>query len=205
VEASSAESPVADTLDITQLWSYGLTSVRTGEPLVEEGNEHRLDLALVDYGYNLVVDSSGNALRPSAAPLKGGEKLLRTDAYQEDHNTREYALVFSLMAPIRDTILYRFEETPRAEWLAVTEVLAVNGIKIEDAAVVNGRSILSTGQVYDYVASGQAEGSPIMRYLEEAELELKCLAFEDFDFTNPEGENHCTTHGLEVGSGIVLP
>ena len=41
--------------------------------------------------------------------------------------------------------------------------------------------------------------------LEEAELELKCLAFKDFDFTNPEGRNHCEAHNIEVGSGINLP
>jgi len=44
-----------------------------------------------------------------------------------------------------------------------------------------------------------------MRYLEEAGLELKCLAFQDFDFTNPEGANHCVEHNIAVGSGIKLP
>jgi hypothetical protein len=44
-----------------------------------------------------------------------------------------------------------------------------------------------------------------MRYLEEAELELKCLAFQDFDFTNPEGGNYCVENGIDSGSGIVLP
>ena len=39
-----------------------------------------------------------------------------------------------------------------------------------------------------------------MRYLEEAELELKCLAFVDFDFTNPEGRNHCLEHNLITAS-----
>ena len=70
---------------------------------------------------------------------------------------------------------------------------------------INGRSILSTEQVYDYIAGGGAEGSPVMRYLEEAGLELKCLAFKDFDFTNPEGRNHCEECNIEVGSGIELP
>ena len=103
------------------------------------------------------------------------------------------------------TILYHFEETTREQWLAITEILTINNLKTEDAAEISERSILSTEQVYDYIASGQAEGSPMIRYLEEAGLELKCLAFKDFDFTDPEGGNHCVEHNLEVGSGIELP
>lgn len=45
----------------------------------------------------------------------------------------------------------------------------------------------------------------MMKYLEEAELELKCLAFKGFNFTNPEGDNHCVIHGLAEGSGLKLP
>jgi hypothetical protein len=191
--------------DLTELWSYGLTSIRTGEPLVEEGHEHKLDERLISYGYNLVADKEGNILAPGGAPLQGGEQLMLTDDYQNDHNMREYARIFTVMAPVRDTLLYQFEATSREEWLKITEILTINDIKTQDAAEINGRSILSTEQVYDYIASGNAEGSPVMRYLEEAELELKCKAFQDFDFTNPEGDNHCVEHGIESGSGIVLP
>ena len=67
------------------------------------------------------------------------------------------------------------------------------------------RSILSNAQVYDYIAGGPTDGSPVMRYLEEAGLELKCLAFVDFDFTNPEGKNHCEEQNIAVGSGIKTP
>lgn len=205
VPVDTAPEPVGDTTDLTGSWAFGLTSVRTGEPLIAEGGEHRLDPDLVSYGYNLVVDASGVVIEPRAVPLTGGERLVLTEEYQDDVNTREFARVFTIMAPIRDTILYHYETTTRDEWLQVTEVLTLNGIKTEDAAVVDGRAVLSTGQVYDYIASGSAEGSPIARYLEEAGLELKCLAFVDFDFTNPEGANHCLDHGLIQGSGIELP
>jgi hypothetical protein len=196
---------ISDERDLTQLWSYGLTSVRSGEPLIEEGNEHKLDENLVSYGYNLVVDKNGNILSPRGAPLQGGEKLVLTDEYQTEYNVREYAHIYTIMAPIRDTILYHYEETTREEWLEITKILTLNNIKTEDAPEVNSRSILSTEQVYDYIASANAEGSPVVRYLEEAGLELKCLAFKDFDFTNPEGSNHCEEHKIDVGSGILLP
>ena len=187
------------------LWSCGKISIRTGLPLIFEGGEHRLDPDFVSYGHNLVVDSEGNVLKPSGAPLEGGERLVLTDEYQEDRNTREYARIVSIMAPIRDGLLYHFEDMSRAEWLDLTEVLTLNGIKVQEAPAVDRMAILSTPQVYDYVASGVAQGSPVARYLEEAELELKCLAFEAFDFTNPEGVNHCEAHGLPSGSGITLP
>lgn len=205
VSAPTATDIETDALDLTQLWSYGLTSIRTGEPLVTEEGEHRIDPAVVSYGNNLVMDAQGNVLSARAVPLHGGEQLVLTDDGPADHNTREYARIVSLMAPIRDAILYRFEQTSRDEWTALTQVLTFNGIKVIDAPEVNGRSVLSTTQVYDYVASGTAEGSPVMRYLEEAELELKCLAFVDFDFTNPEGADHCVDHDIDTGSGIVLP
>jgi len=187
------------------LWSCGQISIRTGLPLIFEGGEHSLDPQIVSYGYNVVVDAEGHLLCPSGAPLEGGEKLVLTETYQEDHNTRQYALIVSIMAPIRDAILYHFEGTSREEWLELTEVLTLNGIKTQDAPVVDSRAILSTAQVYDYIAAGEAQGSPVARYLEEAELELKCLAFVEFDFTNPEGVDHCAAHDLESGSGIKLP
>ncbi len=213
-DESIAPKPIATNLhentnpertDLTKLWSYGLTSIRTGEPLISSGGQHNLNPDVIDFGHNQVVDKNGKVIIPRGAPLAGGEQLVNTAEYQEDHNTREFARIYTIMAPIRDTILYHFEETSLEDWLAITEILTLNNIKITAAAEINGRSILSTRQVYDYVASGTAEGSPVMRYLEEAELELKCLAFIDFNFTNPEGHNHCEDHHLEIGSGISLP
>lgn len=192
-------------LGLTQLWSYGLISRRTGQPIIEEGGEHNLDESLVSYGYNLVVAQDGQILTPRGLPLHGGEQLIVTEEYQEDHNIREYARIFTIMAPIRDAILYRFEDMTKEEWLELTEVLTINNIKTVDAVEINGRSILSSEQIYDYIAGGNAEGSPVARYLEEAGLELKCLAFIDFDLTNPEGVNHCEEHDIDVGSGIKFP
>ena len=204
-EQEPNEVETDEEINLTKLWSYGLTSIRNGEPLIKEGGEHLLDVNIVSYGNNLVVDGSGNVLSPQAAPLQGGERLVYTEEYQDENNVREYARIFTIIAPIRDAILYHFEEMTREEWLELTAILTINSIKTTDAAEINGRSILSTEQLYDYVASGMAEGSPVMRYLEEAELELKCLAFQNFDFTNPEGKNHCLEQDFEIGAGIILP
>ncbi|MFC1820344.1 hypothetical protein ACFLZG_04575 [Thermodesulfobacteriota bacterium] len=203
--ASTSTKKGENKADLKRLWYYGLTSRRTGKPLVEEGGQHKMDESKVSYGYNVVVDRNGRVLPPSGRPLQGGEQLILTQKYQEDKNVREYAHVYSLMAPIRDAILYHFEHTSKEEWLKLTKVLTINNIKTTDASAIEPRSILSAEQVYDYVASGPTEGSPVMRFLEEAELELKCLAFVDFDFTNPEGCNHCMENKIDTGSGIELP
>ena len=118
---------------------------------------------------------------------------------------RDYARVFTFMAPIRDAILYRYKQTTKAKWLELNRVLKINNIKTVDSTDTGPSRILSVEQVYDYVAGRPTEGSPVMRFLEEAELELKCLAFVNFDFTNPQGDNHCKDHNINVGSGINLP
>ncbi len=59
VTATTASAPAKkgeDKADLKRLWSYGLTSRRTGEPLIEEGGEHKIDKSKVSYGYNIVVD-----------------------------------------------------------------------------------------------------------------------------------------------------
>ena len=204
---AAADAPAVDdgapTLD--QLWSAGLINLRTGEPLVFVGGEHMIAAETVSDGYNVVVDRDGMTIAPTGAPLVGGEQLVLTETYQEDANVRGYAQAVALMAPIRDAILYHYEELSADEWLEITDVLTINGIKTEDAAEVNGRAILSSTQLFDFIATGPTDGGAVARYLEEAELELKCLALVDFDFTNPEGANHCDDHGLVVGAGIELP
>jgi hypothetical protein len=194
-------SPVA----IEGLWSEGLINLRNGELMVFEGGEHQLDPATVSAGYNVVADEEGNLLAPSGAPFEGGEQLLITVEYQEDVNVRGAAEVFTYMAPIRDAILYGFDTLTVEEWADVTAVLTVNGIKTVGAATVSIQAILSSEQVYEYVSTAPSSGAEIARFLEEAELELKCLAFVDFDFTNPEGANHCVDHDLDAGSGIQIP
>jgi len=194
----------AESLD--DLWSWGLTSMRSGAPLIEDGGQHRINPDLYREGYTLVLDRHGILRAPTARPLEGGEQIVQTATYQDDANTRAYARIVALMAPIRDMILYDFETSTRDDWDAVTTVLALNGIKTTDAPDPSiRRAALSTSQVWDYVAAAPTDGNPVLQYLEEAELELKCLTFMGFDFTNPEGANHCVDHGLVQGTGLRLP
>lgn len=185
-------------------WADGLTSIRTGQPLVTDWGRHNLDLAAYREGYAVVVDRHGDPIRPGGRPFEGGERLLATGDRQTDPNVRAYAQVLSIIGPMRDALLYDFSATSRDEWDELTRILTLNGIKTSPAASISRRAILSSSQVYDYAASNPQDGSAVMRYFEEAELELKCLAFQGFDFVNPEGVNHCAQHGLVEGSGLRI-
>ena len=194
--------------ELKKIWAYGLISRRTGAPLIELGGEHKLNRTKVSYGYNQVVNRNGQVLRPGGRPLQGGERLILTKEYQTDANVREYARVYAYMAPIRDALLYNFENTPKKEWQELTQVLKVNKIKTTPAQGFGPRSVLSLEQVYDYIKRRPREGSPVMRFLEEAELELKCLAFDPVKSPIGGVQNmaqHCREHGKPMGSGLKLP
>ena len=197
-----------NTTEMKNLWAYGLISRRTSTPLIKPGGEHKLDGNKVSYGYNQIVDRNGQVLRPGGRPLQGGERLMLTKEYQKDANVREYARVFTFMAPIRDALLYNYKSTSKKEWLQLTRVLTINKIKTTPAPGIGPRSILSIEQVYDYIKRRPNEGSPVMRFLEEAELELKCLAFDTTKSQIGGAQNmiqHCQEHGKRMGTGLKLP
>lgn len=198
----------ASPTDLRKLWAYGLISRRTGELLIESGGTHKLNKTKVSYGYNKVVDRRGQGLRPGGRPLQGGERLILTTEYQKDVNVREYARVFTYIAPIRDALLYNFDNTTKKEWLELTQVLKINQIKTVPAQGNGPRTILSIEQVYEYIKRRPREGSPVMRFLEEAELELKCLALDPAKSPVGGGQNmsqHCQKHGKPIGSGLKIP
>jgi hypothetical protein len=98
------------------------------------------------------------------------------------------------------------ETTGENEWAELTEVLDLNTIKTTQSLTGTPKEqFYSSDGIYDHLKNDGEDFHPTMKYLEESELELKCLAFTDFNFTNPEGENHCEIHNLDQGSGLVLP
>ena len=166
---------------------------------------HDVDPALVAYGYNEVMGADGAVKAPQGRPLQEGDTLVRTAAQVTGPNAAAYARVAAFMMPIRDALMCDLDSTSREEWEALTRVLTLNGIKTtQDLSGTPPERVYSTDGIFEHLQEG-ADLHPMMKYLEEAELELKCLAFVDFDFTNPEGDDHCEIHGLDEGSGLVLP
>ena len=163
---------------------------------------HNLDETLISFGYNQVLDSDGNVQIPQGKPIQEGFTLALTGSEIQDHNSNEYARVFSIMAPIRDALMCDIETVSQEEWLEMTDVLTRNKIKTTQSLTGTPmEQYYSTNGIFDHLKETD-DFHPMMKYLEEAELELKCLAFKDYDFTNPEGDNHCEIHGFEEGSGI---
>jgi len=179
---SATESPVADTCG------------------------HNIDISTVTYGYSIVVDMDGNQVAPQGKPFQEGYGLMTSADYVEDQNSREYAQILAYMGNIRDVLMCDVETTGEDDWRAITEILTLNSIKTTQSLTGTPQEqYYSTSGIYDHLKNDGEDLHPMMKYLEEAELELKCLAFTQFDFTNPDGDNHCQTHNLDEGSGLVLP
>lgn len=166
---------------------------------------HDIDPASVVYGYNEVIDQDGTVIQPQGRPIQEWYSLSRTSSYSSDQNTREYAQIFFYVAQIRDALMCDIDTISQDTRDQLTKILTLNNIKTTQNLEGNRKEqYYSSEGIFEHLQEWE-DFHPMMKYLEEAELELKCLAFQDFSFTNPEGENHCEIHELEEGAGVVLP
>ena len=143
-------------------------------------------------GYNLVTDKVGKEVRPQGRPFQDGYSLIKTDAPVNDHNKRAYAKAFSIMAPVRDALIFNLKTTSEEEWTAMTAILKKNEIKTKQwlGGPTPRDNYYSNEGIFSHLKEEGPDYHPMMKYLEEAELELKARLFsKDFDFTNPEGVN----------------
>jgi len=179
----------------------------TANPNVKPAEcENSVKPSEIRYGYNVVVDGNGRAVRPQGRPFQNGYRLKVSGQYIKDHNTREYAQVFSIIGQLREALACGLEGVSKEDWLRMTDVLRINGIKTTQNLTGSPRDrFYSSDGIYDHAKRRGPDLHPMMRYLEEAELELKCLALKGFNFRNPEGVNHCQEHSLKEGSGIKMP
>ena len=175
-------------------------------PTVTSSICHRVDAAIVAFGENVVLNEAGVVQAPQGQPIQEGWTLDRAAETVTGQNEREYARIASYMMPIRDGLICDLATTTLSAWQTLTAILRLNNIKtVQDLSGTPTEQVYSTDGIYEHLTNDGADENAMLKYLEEAELELKCLALVDFDFTNPEGDNHCVTHGLAQGSGLVLP
>jgi len=159
-------------------------------------------------GYNLVVDSIGIEVAPQGRPFQEGYRLIRVAQKIEDHNRQAYAKVFAIMVPIRNTLMFRLDKTTPGRWKKLTAILTKNRIKTKQSlkGSTPRDNYHSSESIFEHLKSTYSGKIPtgthavnaysnedyhaMMKYLDEAELELKARTFsKDFDFTNPEGKN----------------
>ncbi len=211
----SLDSTMEVVVRLAKLWMLLLACVLVGcgsDPDGDAGDTeidsscgHRVDAEVVDFGFNVVLDTTDTTQPAQGRPLQEGWTLAESPTEIDDHNDREYAQIASYMMPIRDALICDIATLDEADWLSLTQVLTLNDIKTEqDLSGPPPEQVYSTEGIYDLLKAGE-NLHPMMKFLEEAELELKCIAFESFDFTNPEGDDHCAIHGLPVGQGLALP
>jgi Ca2+-binding EF-hand superfamily protein len=199
--------------------SPGGSSLRgPGRSRAKFAKPHALDPAIVKEGHNLVVNSDGNEVPPQGRPIQQGYRLTRVDRFVEEPNQRAYAKVFSIIAPIRDALIHHLDATSPAQWKQFTSILEKNDIKTRQwlKGPTPRDNHYSSRGIFEHLRStyggkipaGTVPGNfyadrdyhAMMKYLEEAELELKCRTFSpDFDFTNPEGANPCP----HPGQGLI--
>jgi Ca2+-binding EF-hand superfamily protein len=197
----------------------GRSSLRgSGRSRTKFTTPHALDPAIVKEGHNLVVNSDGNKVPPQGRPIQQVYRLIRVDRFVENQNQRAYAKVFSIMSPIRDALIHRLDTTSPAQWKQFTAILEKNRIKNRQwlKGATPRHNYYSNRGIFEHLKSkyagkipaGAVPGNvyadrdyhPMMKYLDEAELELKCRTFSpDFDFTNPEGVNPCA----HPGQGLI--
>jgi hypothetical protein len=167
---------------------------------------HRVDSNIVMLGQNVVLSETGTVEPPQGRPIQESWTLGKSTETVKDHNEREYARVASYMMPIRDAIICDLDKTSMTLWQTLTGILRSNNIKtVQDLSGTPKEQVYSNDGIYEHLTNDGSDRNAMMKYLEEAELELKCLAFTNFDFTNPEGENHCVIHDLAQGSGLIIP
>ena len=167
---------------------------------------HRVDPSIVMLGQNVVLSETGVVQPPQGRPIQEDWTLDRSTEPVTDQNEREYARIASYMMPIRDALICDLDKTSLTVWQTLTVVLRLNNIKTaQDLSGTPRDRVYSNDGIYEHLTNDGSDENAMMKYLEEAELELKCLAFTNLDFTNPEGENHCVIHGLAQGSGLLLP
>ncbi len=95
-----------------------------------------------------------------------------------------------------------------ADWHTMTQVLTLNDIRtVQDLSGTPPEHVYSTDGIYELLQDGE-NFHPMMKFLEEAELELKCLALDATKSPVGGGQNmsqHCQEHGKPMGSGLKLP
>lgn len=159
------------------------------------GTAHNLDTTKTNEGFEQVKDKDGSAVKPMGKPIQDGFVLAATTAEVSDANELGYVKVFKVMAPIRDALMYTIASVDSARWATLTKSLTDNGIKTASKNLTSSNPMeVEYGTDDIYALARKPDGADIhhkvMKYLEEAELALKCK-WLTIDLTNPEGVDPC--------------
>ena len=142
---------------------------------------HNLDRTVGPDFYRGVESLAGDMLSVSPKPWVNGDELVgTTDAITGDQWSG-YALIFELIAPLRDMLMYDPDALTDDVWAAYTRALTDCNSKTEDyTSRSGGGTPFSTSQVREYMLDPKNADIHhfILQYLEEGTMDLVCLSTE---------------------------
>ena len=147
--------------------------------------EHNINREVgADY-YRGVQGYAGSMLSVSPKPWANGDKLVASTTKIEGDEWSGYALIFELMAPLRDMMMYHPSMLDDATWALWTRALTDCNAKTVDYVEERGGAQLSTSQVYEVMKNPNYKDihHNILQYLEEGAIDLVCLA-TDLEMTH---------------------
>jgi hypothetical protein len=117
-------------------------------------------------------------LSVSPKPWVNGDSLVASDDPITGDLWSGYALIFELIAPLRDMMMYDPSALTLDVWAKYTRALTDCNSKTEDYVSTRGGSQFSTDQVYEYLLDPQGNDIHhfILQYLEEGTIDLVCLS-----------------------------
>ena len=154
---------------------------------IQEPVTHDLDRTVGEIFYRGVQSYTGDMLSVSPKPWVNGDVLVGTTDPVTGDEWSGYALIFELIAPLRDMMMYNPDALTEDVWAKYTKALTDCKSKTEDyISRSGGGAPYSTKQVYEYLKNPNNQDIHhfILQYLEEGTVELICLS------TNLEME-HC--------------
>ena len=150
--------------------------------------------------YRGVESFEGVLLPVTPKPWANGDVLVGTTDPVTGDFWSGYALIFEMIAPLRDMMMYN--PTPLTDdkdtWLKWTRALTDCNSKTADYISRSGGRAFSTSQVYEYLLDPKGKGIShhfILQYLEEGTFDLLCLS-TDYD------ADHCTAIRTTAGNVI---
>ena len=128
---------------------------------------------------HLDASGVGTPLSVSPKPWANGDVLAGSTSKITGDDWNGYALIFELMAPLRDMMMYYPSALDQDTWDKYTRALTDCNVKTEDyVASRSGGTPYSTSEVYEYLKDPENKDIHhyILQYLEEGTMDLVCLS-----------------------------
>ena len=181
--ASASENGGYYTCDATALATdnkciFALTDTAPTD-WVTPAQKHDIDRDVGENFYRGVQSYTGDMLSVSPKPWVNGDVLVGTEPDAAvTGDDWSYTLIFEMIAPLRDMMMYDPDELTEDVWNKYTRALTDCKSKFEDYTSRSGGSPYSTDQVYAYLKNPDYSDIHhyILQYLEEGAMDLVCLS-----------------------------